>query len=342
MTKLLTIDDKMEWASYVRKAAEYDFYHTWHYHALETKVGAPILFVYQEQGDFIAFPLLKRSIPETDHYDLSSVYGYSGPFSNRKMEELDNTLQENFKHAFLNFLSDEKYVSVFTRIHPFYKQQLLLEKFGGVHHNGLTVVIDLSEDIEQQRKKYRQSTMDAVRHAWKMGFVVKEESGPEAIATFVDIYTENMKRVGASDYYLFNEEYYSRILNTQEYDARLITMYDGGTAICSTIVMLTNGIIQAHLIGTRTAYLQHSPSKFMADQISVFGRTLGMHYYNLGGGLGYKEDALFKWKLGFTDLCFDFKSWRYVANPSMYQELLEKKEIDKDADIDFFPLYRYA
>lgn len=341
MTKLYTINNKPEWVSYVQKAAEYDFYHTWHYHKLET-TGAPTLFVYQEQDDFIAFPMLKRTIPGSDYYDLGCVYGYSGPFSNRKMEDLDDTLKENFKQAFLDFLSTEKCVSVFTRMHPFYNQQLLLEKFGGVYDNGQTVVIDLSQSIEDQRRKYRQSTMDAVKHAWKRGFTVKDEKGPEAIAMFMSIYNETMTRVNASDSYFFDEDYYNEVLNTPEYDARLLNLYDGDKVICSTIVMFTNGIIQAHLIGTRTEFLHHSPSKFMADEISVMGRSLGMRYYNLGGGLGFKEDALFKWKLGFTDLCFDYKSWRYIANPSKYQELLDKKDIDQNAGIDFFPLYRYA
>ena len=342
MIKLLTIHDKLEWTSYVQKAAEYDFYHTWHYHALETGEGIPLLFVYQEHDDYIAFPLLKRPIPGSDLYDLGSVYGYTGPFSNKKMDELGNSLKENFKHAFQDFLIDGKYVSVFTRMHPFFKQQLLLEKFGGIYENGRTVVIDLSESIEEQRNKYKQSTMDEIKHAWNKGFKVKQERGPEAIALFVKIYLENMNRVGASPYYFFNQEYFNKILNTPEYDARLITAYDGDIAICSTIIMFTNGIIQAHLIGTLNEYLHHSPAKFMADEISVLGRSLGMRYYNLGGGLGFKEDALFKWKLGFTEHCLDYKSWRYIANPTIYQELLDKKDIDKNANIDFFPLYRYA
>jgi hypothetical protein len=341
MIKLLTIHDKLEWTAYVHKAAEYDFYHTWHYHALETG-SLPTLFVYQEEENFIAFPLLKRSIPGSDHYDFSCVYGYPGPFSNKKMDALDGSLTENFKHAFLSFLSDENCISVFSRMHPFFNQQLLLEKFGGVYENGRTVVIDLTESIEDQRKRYRQSTMDSVRHGWKKRFKVKEEKGPEAASLFVSIYTENMNRVGASDSYLFNEAYITEILSTHEYDARMLTVYDGDKPICSTIIVFTNGIIQAYLLGTRSEYVQQSPAKFLADEISVMGRSLGMRYYNLGGGIGFKEDNLFKWKLGFTDFCLDYKSWRFIANPIIYQELLDKKNIDKNADIDFFPLYRYA
>ena len=341
MIKMLTLLNKEEWISYVGNSAEYDFYHTWHYHSLET-AGDPVLFIYEEAGTYIGFPLLQRKIPGSDYSDLTCVYGFSGPFSNKKIDEIDEVLMENFKAAFSNFLISEKYVSVFARMHPFYKQQKLLEKFGGVHENGKTVVFDLSLSIDEQRSKYRQSTMDAIKHAWKKGFRVEDETNTQGISTFVEIYTENMKRVGASSYYLFNEKYFSEILNTSEYEARLLTVYDKDIAIASTIIAFTNGIIQAHLVGARAEYLHHSPTKFLADSITQIGREKGMKYYNLGGGLGFKNDKLFDWKCAFSDLHLDFKTWRYIANPEIYQKLLEDKGIEENIEVDFFPLYRYA
>jgi hypothetical protein len=66
-----------------------------------------------------------------------------------------------------------------------------------------------------------------------------------------------------------------------------------------------------------------------------------MHYYILGGGIGYKQDSLFFGKLGLSDLTMDYKSWRFIANSEIYQQLLDNKGIDKNLDVDFFPLYRY-
>jgi hypothetical protein len=119
-------------------------------------------------------------------------------------------------------------------------------------------------------------------------------------------------------------------------------VYDGSEVMASTMIILTNGIIQAYLVGTRKEYIKYSPTKFLVDEITLLGRTLGMRYFNLGGGLGFKEDSLLNWKLAFTDNTFDYKSWRYIANPTVYQQLIDEKGIDKDAEIDFFPLYRYA
>jgi hypothetical protein len=341
MKKLITIQDRLEWIYYVNKAAEYDFYHTWHYHSLET-TDTPLLFVYEQNQDFIAIPLLKRSIPESTYFDLTCVYGFSGPFSNKKMKDLDDDLIEQFKADFLKFLDDEKIVSVFCRMHPFYPQQLVLEKFGGVCDNGKTVVMDLSVNIEEQRRKYKPKTRRAINIAREKGYRLVEESGAQAIKTFFELYSQSMKRVGASEYYYFNENYFSKVVNTEEYDARIVMVYDGDIVIASTIIMLTNGIMQGHLIGVRPEYVEFSPIRYLVDELTIFGRIAGINYFNLGGGVGFKEDNVFQGKIALTDLTFDYKSWRYIANPCVYKQLLAQKGINEDTDVDFFPLYRYA
>ncbi|MDB4925256.1 GNAT family N-acetyltransferase [Mucilaginibacter sp.] len=341
MIKILTIKDKAEWVTYVNQSVETDFYHTWHYHSLDN-TGSPILFVYSEQSDFIAIPLIQRKIPESNYYDLTCVYGYSGPLSNQKMDGIDSTLVSNFKSAFLKFLSDGNYVSVFLRLNPFYNQQLLLKEFGGIYDNGQVVVIDLNKSIEQHRKDYRQTTWDSIRKSLKNGYNIKEEKGPEAVKIFSEIYNQNMNRVRAADSYLFDNDYYLEMLSNTEYNARIFMAYKGDVVASSTIAVFTNEIIQLHLIGTRTEYLQDSPAKFLIDGVMQIGCELGMRYYNLGGGLGFQKDSLFYWKNAFSDLLFDYKSWRYIANPVIYQQLLDQKGIDKNTEVDFFPLYRYT
>ena len=207
MTQIITIDQKQEWVSYIRRSAEHDFYHTWHYHSLDTS-GDPILFVYEEAERFIAFPMIKRKIDNSQYSDLTSVYGYPGPVSNPGFENMEDDLMENFKREFLNFLKNGRIVSVFSRLHPFMKQQSLIDKFGGVFENGRTVAIDLTVPIEVQRSKYRETVYASIKQLWRKGYHIKESKTIEDIRVFIDIYTENMKRIGATDYYLFNEQYF--------------------------------------------------------------------------------------------------------------------------------------
>lgn len=337
---LITIQQKKEWADYIKRSAEYDFYHTWHYHALDES-GSPLLFVYQEAKDFIAFPLIRRRIEGSARSDFSSVYGYAGPVSNLKFEVLSEGFMDRFKLIFLSFLQQEESVSVFSRLHPLFQQCLLLERFGGLYDNGKTICIDLSTPIEQQRKKYKKNIYESIKKSWKAGLRVVESKKTADISTFREIYKENMLRIGASEYYHFSLRYFLDLLGTDEFDCRLILVYDGGEAISGSIVTFTGNIAQCHLMATRTRYLSNSPAKFLIDEISLIGRRCGMLYYHLGGGLGFKEDSLFKWKSGFSDFLLSYKSWRFVINPLQYQSLVKKAGMALHPDVDFFPLYRY-
>lgn len=340
MKRTITILEKEEWKNYVRNSLQYDFYHTWYYHSLDT-TGLPLLFVYEEGENYIAFPLVKRPIPDTPYSDLTSVYGYTGPISNLKFEQLGAVFLQQFRESFLAFLKEGRFVSVFSRLHPFFDQHLSIAPMGGIHPNGKTIAIDLRIPLEEQRQKYHKRLREKIRQLKRKGYSVRECSSLEDISTFAAIYTENMKRIGASDYYLFTPSYFSDLHHSDEFNSKLLLVEIEGKAVCGAFIVCSNDIIQAHLLGTLTAYLPDSPAKLLTDEITIIGRGMGAKYFHLGGGLNFRQDSLFEWKACFSDLILDFSSWRYIADPVVYDSLLEELSLDKSADIDFFPLYRY-
>jgi lipid II:glycine glycyltransferase (peptidoglycan interpeptide bridge formation enzyme) len=341
MLQILTINHQDEWRSYVQRSANFDFYHTWYYHSLDTS-GDSIMIVYTEGEDFIAFPLIRRSIPETNLCDLSSVYGYTGPISNKGFDQLNAGIIENFRREFLEYLKQSNCVSVFSRLHSFFNQAPLMDKFAGVYENGKTVVIDLQVPVEVQRSKYQKRVWEKIKALRRKGYYVKEGKSPAEVREFASIYTENMRRIEAADFYLFDEAYFQNMLDSSEFDSKLLTVYHNDKAVCGAVIVCTQKVIQAHLLGTRTSYLQFSPAKLLTDEICMLGREMGMEYFNLGGGLGFKEDSLFSWKAGFSDLFLKFNSWRFVADRETYASLVQQKGLQLDLDVDFFPLYRYT
>jgi len=340
MKRIIKLFEKEDWKYYVGNSLQYDFYHTWHYHSLDM-VGEPLLFVYEEAGNYLAFPLIKRKIPGSKYFDLTSVYGYTGPISNQKFSELGTGFLENFNLSFMEFLAEDKIVSVFSRLHPFFDQRLALSKLGGIHSNGKTVAIDLTVPIEEQRKKYHRSLRGKINQLKRKGYEVRESAELEDLDIFANIYTENMKRIGATDSYLFPGSYFRALYNSDELNSKLLLVYLNNQAVSGAYIVCTNDIIQAHLLGTLTEYLSDSPAKLLTDEITVIGRRMGARYFHLGGGLNFKKDSLFEWKACFSELILDFSSWRYIAHPKVYDALLKMQKINPETDIDFFPLYRY-
>ncbi len=340
MLTTLTIEDKARWTEIIERAAAYDFYHTWYYHNLDSPEGSR-LFLYEEGVDFIALPLVKREIPGTDLYDLTCVYGYTGPISNRAFADHNAEFLTRFKNAFLEVLSGEKIVSVFSRLHPFADQNHLLQHFGGLFPNGKTVAIDLRQSLDEQRAAYHKSYRQQIRILRERGYEVRESNDLEAIRTYSEIYTENMKRVGASDYYMFTPAYFEQLLASTEYVSKLMLVYLGEEIVSGGVVICSNKIMQMHLMSTRTEHLNLSPPKLVVEETSILGRELGYEFINLGGGLNFKEDSLFKWKAGFTKMFLDYYSWRFVVDQESYEHLIRNKGIDPAVEVDFFPLYRF-
>ncbi|WP_129714890.1 GNAT family N-acetyltransferase [Pedobacter sp. SYP-B3415] len=341
MKRTIPLENRTAWNDYVQRSHNYDFYHTHDYHCLEAS-GESLLFVYQEGEVYIAVPVVKRRIPGTDQFDLSSVYGYTGPVSNRPFHILTHEFSARFCSAFQDFFEEQRIISVFLRMHPFYHQSRVFDSLGGMHNNGDVVAIDLQIPIEEQRARYQPQIRANIKKLQGRGFTVREASGPEAVYTFHQLYTENMHRVQADEKYFFSETHFNALLNSSNFKAMILFVYNEfNQPVCGTIIVLTNHIMQAHLIATADAYLADSPAKLMVDHVSVIGRELGMRYYNLGGGFGFKRDNLFRWKTGFSHTFFAFTTWRYIANVARYAELLASQELDPEAGIDFFPLYRY-
>ncbi|SMC95200.1 GNAT family N-acetyltransferase [Pedobacter nyackensis] len=335
--RLITIQQKKEWMRYVAESLNHDFYHTWHYHSLVDN-GDPFLFVYQEDNIFIALPLLKRRIENSDLFDLTSAYGYTGPISNLDFDSMSDPIIDNFRASFLSFMHEGQNVCVFSRLNPFINQKRLLERIGGIYENGQTVYIDLTEPIEVQRSKYEKRLARKIRALRTKNFKIKEADSPEDIRAFTVMYTENMLRNGASERYLYNEDYFSQLLRAPDSNCKLVMVYDNDQAICGNIVMFAGSIIRNHLSATATSHVHESPSKLIIDEISLLGRALGISYYHLGGGLGGRSDSLFQFKAAFSNLILEDRTWRFVADTASYEELVNTRAVNKSAG--FFPVYR--
>jgi hypothetical protein len=338
--EIITLDQKDQWMSCLDSAENYDFYHTWQYNLIE-KDGDPFLFLFKNDDDFIAFPLIKRRINNSDLFDLTSSYGYVGPISNRKFSYADSEFLNCLKISFKKFMSDERIVSVFSRLHPIITQQLIISELGGIFPNGETVEIDLDIPIEEQRKNYRKDHSNAIHTLHEKGFYVKSAIDADSVKTFITIYHENMRRVKATKDYFFDEDYFNNLLQAREFSTHILLVYLKEKPVAGGVFTFTNDIIQVHLLSTLTKYLYYSPVKMLVDEISVIGRKLNMKHLHLGGGVGGKNDSLFAWKSGFSDLHLNFETWRYINDQEKYDELVKENVPEEFIDqTDFFPLYR--
>lgn len=346
---MLVIRDRANWNSVLECCDQSDFYHTYDYHMLsKNEDEEPILIKYEYGDVLIAVPLLIRKIAGTHYNDATSVYGYCGPITNKNVNSgFDN---KDFEQRLNALLRKNKIISVFSRLHPFIlNQDLILNGIGKIVSNGHVVNIDITQSLESQRQQYNRRLKSYINKA-KTLYKVEKGLCEENVDSFIDIYYENMERVGAKPHYFFKRKYFFDFLKSPQINAELLMAIDKETEEIAggAIFTKTNGIVQYHLSGAKEQFLKINPIKYLIDYVRVQSTEEGNHkYFNLGGGLGgSNSDSLFRFKSGFSKDYKDFSLWKYIVDEDKYWKLVNERIGDKNLSMDeyeaspFFPLYR--
>lgn len=329
-----------KWMDVVLNALQHDFYHTQSYHSLD-KENEPVLFVYTFNNNFIAIPLIIRSIPNSDFYDCTSVYGYCGPISNMKFKDLPPQEIKQFHLGLNSFFLERKIISCFSRLQPLFPfQEVLFKDYGEVLTLNKTVTLDLTKPTEAQWSSYSKSTKSHIKRTLKNEITIRRTAAPKDLNKFIDIYYENMQRLNANPCYLFSPNYFQALMNATDFKSELFVAEKDGGIIAGAIITICNRIMQYHLGGTMNEMLKFSPLKLLLDRARIYANEMGCNYFHLGGGYSGVDDSLFQFKAGFSKDILDFKVWRKIVNNQVYAELVAKKFNNKIPFSDYFPLYR--
>ena len=336
------ITERKEWNEILKFFETFDCYHTYDFNYFSKQENEePVLLYYQKEQIHIALPLLIREIPNSEYKDVTSVWGYGGPLCANLGSDFDQNL---FVEELNAFFKENKIISAFARLNPFIdNQEIVLDNMGIIEEIGEVVNIDLTKDIDTQRTHYSKTTKRYINKYGKL-CTVKTSKEEQDILQFIDLYYENMDRVNAKEHYYFNKEYFYNLIQSEEFETDvLFATYDETNEIISAAMMIkTNNIIQYHMSGTRNEYLKFTPIRLLIDQMRIKGTGEGYKYFNLGGGLGGRDNPLLQFKASFSKDFKKFKVWKYIVDQTIYNMLCKEKELlNKEEEIDFFPLYRY-
>lgn len=333
MIEVIYKKEKTKWNSTIRKMVNYDFYYS---NSYQPENENSILISYNEEGYGISLPLIIRPIENTNYFDATSVYGYSGPLHSK--HHIPDRIIKKFNTAIKGCFNDLNIISVFSRLHPLVEDQDHFLNIGDIVPLGKTVSIDLTLSLEEQHSQYRRRLKSRLNKLRRSDLHIFEDTNHEYIDDFIKIYHETMHRVNADVSYFFDREYFNNLLLAKDIDARLFFIKDGDKLVSGGVFTFTNGIIEYHLSGTKTEYLKVSPLELLIDHIRIIGTEQGFANFHLGGGVGSKEDQLFHYKAGFSKARNTFKIWKYIANKRVYKSLVNNILVQKNET--YFPLYR--
>lgn len=333
----------------------HDFYHRPEYVGLDAdwNHARPMAFLARAGEAELFVPYLLRRCeglgPEPAGakpvYDVVSPYGYPGLLLSEAARRSPRFAREAMR-GLSETLRARGVCSAFFRMHPLLGEGLpALFPEGFFTPGGETVAMDLTLDDRQLWKAVREGHQWTIKKCLRLGFAPRMVPLREHVDCVMEIYRDTMDRVQARESYYFGRNYFARLAEMPERVHCCLVDWQGRTA-AACIFFECGGIVQAHLGGTRSAFLNRSPFHLLLYFAAEWARSRGNRYLHMGGGVGGSNDALLQFKRGFSPLLFPFWTLRLVTDPKTYRELTVRRAraadvpVDEMAGDDFFPAYR--
>lgn len=348
---ILTAEQNDQWDQLVKSFDTYDVYYLYDYaKAFQLHGdGDPILFYYVDEYIRAINVVIKRDIERDKNfrgliqsnstYDITTPYGYGGFL----IEGIVNDVSiKKLNDEYSSYCRSENIVSEFVRFHPVLKNSVMNKQIYEVVDLSSTITIQLESkykiwaDISSKNKNH-------LRKAIKSGVKVYWGRSPELIDSFITLYNATMKNNDAVQYYYFGREFYESIFEDLKYNSMFFYAAYENKIISMSIILMANRNMHYHLSASDKDYSSLAATNLLLYEAASWGCENGFKTFHLGGGLGSKEDNLYKFKKAFnknSDTYFSIG--KKIFDQDKYNELLKIRLKNEKLNIkmSYFPEYR--
>ncbi|MGE5328828.1 MAG: lipid II:glycine glycyltransferase FemX [Deltaproteobacteria bacterium] len=289
-------------------------------------------------GMIVLYPFILKKIEgynlDRNYYDIESAYGYGGPIVENYNEK--NMLE--FEEIFHNWCLNNNVVAEFIRFHPLMDNYKFFNKNIIVEKDRNTVYIDLTKGIESiWRDSISSKNRNMIRKAEKAGVQIKISND---FSNFIDLYNSTMNRVGAGQYYFFNQEYYKEMSSSMSSNLFLLEASLENKIIAAAVFLYQGEYLNYHLSGSNIDYLEYAPNNLLLYEAIKIGCRKGLKKFHLGGGRSKDEDdRLLHFKTSFSKDRAEFYIGKRIHNPEKYSYLMEQWEKENKQQAKLFLQY---
>lgn len=350
-----SLEKDKEWESIVKSFKNYDIYYlpnyvkAFWYHG----DGIPTLFYYVNEEirginvvmirDIGADGIFEDNIPRNTYFDMITPYGYGG----FKLEgNITKASIDDLNEEYTSYCFKEGIISEFVRFHTFFHSEKELNHIYNIRELGKTITMKLGSH-DQIWNNLISKNRNMVRKAKNAGINIYQGREPSLYDKFKSLYYQTMDKDNAKSYYYFSEKFFNSILMDCKYSSLIFYAVIDGKIIAMAIILFVGKTMHYHLAASDANYKHLAPTNLLLYEVACFGSENGYEMFHLGGGLGSKEDSLYKFKSSFNkDGGNPFFVGEKIFNKLMYDQLvaIRSKSIEINGDekkIDtYFPYYR--
>lgn len=305
---------------------------------LEIEKGAIECFCcYLDEENFIFYPYLRKDINSLGYnlpakfYDIAGAYGYNGPIG--KVSQPD--FVKYFNASLKNYLQQSNVVTEFVRYCPIIDNRIF-----HTYTNQIDVLdnvyIDLSKGIEDVwnnsfEYRVRKTIKKAKEYPLSINFFRGNEIKNEQLGIFYRIYINTMQKNSAEEYYFFDINYFSTLVEKLDKNILLIITYFNELPISTELILIGPKIAYGFLGGTLKEYYQYKANTYQRWEIIKYLFNKGIEKYSIGGSIA-RNDSIYQFKKSFAKNCINpFYIGTYVHQPDIY-EIIQSQWKEKYPD----------
>ncbi|MFD1031249.1 GNAT family N-acetyltransferase [Metaplanococcus flavidus] len=249
--------------------------------ALKLDPGEAMLFYYidEEGHGEIVYPFIKRQLmnEETSYYDITSPFGYGGPFL--KINNDASKLAANFIRTFSEYCGSERILAEFIRFHPvlnnaaFFTDQI---EMISVHD---TYTLQLNANLSES-EAIKNSGMESEK---ANGFSFKKLGTVKHMFEFLVLYYSTIRKNEEKDnYYFFTNDYFESLVSSLGPDLQLFGIYKDSKLLAAAYVLAKGETIYHHLSGKSEDEIPGEAETELLNNIAEWGASSGFKYFHIG------------------------------------------------------------
>jgi len=273
---------------------------------------SPLYFVWQHDASLLLHSFHEAKVPGRQENDWQSAYGYGGPLC----VDLDAAARSVAWQALDAVAAARSVVAEFVRFHPVIANQLGYP--GTVRADRAVVQIDLT--ASDLLGSYSGRARTAVRKALKLGLESNWLTREQAEAVFPAFYREGMRQIGASDFYLFADEYFAALLQLP--GARVLAITRADVPVSMGLFQFGPSTVEYHLSATSSAGREMEATSLLLHVAAQVAQESGCVGLFLGGGTdGRKDNPLLRFKSSFALPSLEFHIGHRIHLNSAYAQM---------------------
>ncbi|MEZ5864275.1 MAG: GNAT family N-acetyltransferase [Geminicoccaceae bacterium] len=280
------------------------------------------------------------------YMDAVSPYGYPGPIASLAARADPAFLEESLAALFAG-LREHRACSLFLRSHPLLDPlPAHLVMPGITQSTSPTVAVDLTLPVEKLWSGTRRGHQSTINKCQRLGQEATVVAFDEGLPHLLPIYAATLARTAADLQYHFDAAYFAGLGRLASNLHIALVRVDTGEVAAACLLFECDGIVQAHLGGSDSRFIRQSPFSLLLHHVRLWAKARGNRVLHLGGGVGGGDDAVMRFKTGFSSLTQPYRTIRAVLDAEACAALTRARAAELGttaAELEhqgYFPAYR--